>query len=238
MTVLYAHRGSRLRAPENTARAFALAMDEGADGVELDVRTCRSGEVVVVHDRDLSRVAGDPREVAALGLRDIRRADLGDGQGVLLLDEALDLVVGRGGVVNVEVKGDAPDRPGNARAVARLLRRRERGALAATVVSTFDPLTFLVLREELTRAALALLFDREHTGNWRGAAVRRLLRPDGLHPEQSIATARAIRRWKRRGLFVNVWTVNEAARVRFFAGAGVDGIVTDDVPTARAALLR
>lgn len=236
MTALYAHRGARRSAPENTLRALRLAMEQGADGVELDVRTCRSGQVVVVHDPDLWRVAGDVREIAGLSFAAIRRVDLGAAERVPLLDEALDLVLGLGGVVNVEVKGDAPDRPGNARAVARVLRKRSRADGAALVLSTFDPLTLLVLREELPAIPLAFLFDRLHTGPVRAALLRRWLRPDGIHPEAALATPAALRRWKSRGLFVNVWTVDDPARIRALAAVGVDGIITDDVPTARAAL--
>ena len=54
------HRGVRGEAPENTMAAFALAAQSGANGVELDVRLCRSGEVVVCHDpmRGTDRVFG------------------------------------------------------------------------------------------------------------------------------------------------------------------------------------
>ena len=62
---LIAHRGASHAAPENTLAAFAAAMDAGADGVELDVRATRTGEVVVFHDPTLERLAGavEPAEV-------------------------------------------------------------------------------------------------------------------------------------------------------------------------------
>ena len=47
------HRGARHAAPENTLKAFDMAAAEGADGVELDVRLCQSGEVIVLHDPTL-----------------------------------------------------------------------------------------------------------------------------------------------------------------------------------------
>lgn len=216
-------------------RAFELALDEGADGVELDVRLCRSGEVLVLHDPDLWRVSGDPRAVANVSWRDVCAVDVGGGERVPRLDDALDLVLGRGGEVNVEVKGDTPDRVGTARAVARVLRRRGPQG-GGVILSSFDPLTLLVLREELPSVPVAFLFDREHTGALRGAVMRRWLRPQGLHPQDALATPAAIRRWKRRGLFVNVWTVDDPGRVRALAGAGVDGIITDDVVEARRAL--
>ena len=66
------HRGGRGDGwpPENTMAAFARAADEGAGAIELDVRTCAGGDLVVFHDADLSRMTGgeDRRRVAELTL--------------------------------------------------------------------------------------------------------------------------------------------------------------------------
>src|SRR5690606_17008347 len=92
-TFVYAHRGANRRAPENTLRAFALAIEEGADGVELDVRTCADGTVVVAHDPHLGRVGERAAWIAMLPWERVRAVRLGDGERVPLLDEAIDLVV-------------------------------------------------------------------------------------------------------------------------------------------------
>ena len=57
MTKIFAHRGASGYAPENTLEAFALAMDIGADGIELDVQMTKDGEVVVIHDETINRVS-------------------------------------------------------------------------------------------------------------------------------------------------------------------------------------
>jgi glycerophosphoryl diester phosphodiesterase len=61
-----AHRGASAYAPENTFAAFDLALAQGADVLELDVRPAADGHLVLVHDPTLERIAGDPRAVAAL----------------------------------------------------------------------------------------------------------------------------------------------------------------------------
>ena len=53
-----AHRGSSARAPENTLSAVRQAITDGADFAEIDVQTTADGEVVVLHDGDLMRMAG------------------------------------------------------------------------------------------------------------------------------------------------------------------------------------
>ena len=75
--LVLAHRGSSARAPENTLAAFRLAVEEGADGVELDVMRCGSGELVVCHDERLGRLAGLDWEVGRTPWWKLQRADVG-----------------------------------------------------------------------------------------------------------------------------------------------------------------
>src|SRR6266542_5407411 len=103
------HRGASAEAPENTLASFRLALAQGADGVELDVRRCATGEVVVVHDEDLSRVGGAPLRVADSPLGALRAVDLGAwagerfrGERIPLLAEVLEALPAA--IVNVELK--------------------------------------------------------------------------------------------------------------------------------------
>jgi glycerophosphoryl diester phosphodiesterase len=77
---IYGHRGTRRGAPENTLRAMELALSQGADGIELDVRLCGSGEVIVLHDADLERVSGVPVAASAATLSELRVLDVGEGE--------------------------------------------------------------------------------------------------------------------------------------------------------------
>jgi glycerophosphoryl diester phosphodiesterase len=232
---VYAHRGASARAPENTQRAFALALDEGADGIELDVRLARDGVVVVAHDPDLRRRAGRPERIAELDARTLRAIDVG-GDVIPALDEVLDAVVPRGALVNVEVKGDVPDRPALVRAVARLLARRSARERDAVWISSFRPDVLLALRALGVRVPLAFLYDAEHTGPRCAALLRHVVRPDGLHPHHGLVGPATVTRMHRRGLFVNAWTVDAPDRARALARAGIDGVITNDPAGLRAAL--
>jgi len=76
-TLILAHRGASAEAPENTLAAFNLALQQGADGVELDVRLSADGVPVVIHDVRLERTTNGAGRVDALGARELRRLDAG-----------------------------------------------------------------------------------------------------------------------------------------------------------------
>jgi glycerophosphoryl diester phosphodiesterase len=236
--LVWGHRGASLAHPENTLRALAAALDAGADGVELDVRRCGSGEVVLMHDPTLARTAGDPRRVAEVSFEVLRGLDVGGGERVPTLHEALDLVRGRDRLLDVEVKADDDDRGALCAAVTRTLRARSPADRAGVMLSTFDPRALVRLLAWLPDVPVALLFDASHTGR-----VLRYLGPAlpgvrGVNPEHVLCTPASVARWRRAGLLVTPWTVDDPARLRELAGMGVDGVITNDPAAARAALRR
>jgi glycerophosphoryl diester phosphodiesterase len=217
-------------------RAFALALEEGADGVELDVRTTADAIVMVVHDPDLARVAGPKIVVARHRADELAAYDIGAGERVPRLDDVIDLVRGKDKRINVEMKGDVPDKIATCRALARLLARRSARDREGLFLSSFRPEMLAAMRLFGAGLPVGFLFDRENTGAIRAALLRRALRPDGEHPHHSLATEEAIARWHRRGQFVHAWTVNEPSRAKELDAIGIDALITNDVRGIRLAL--
>jgi glycerophosphoryl diester phosphodiesterase len=233
-TGVWAHRGARRQAPENTVAAFRLARTLGADGVELDARRSADDVVIVHHDptgRGVGVLAASPLATLRAALSELAT-----------LDEALD--ASAGGLVNVELKNlpgepdyDPEDRL--AALVAATLERR--GHRDDVLVSSFnlgildryrtlDPATptgLLTLWNVDVDAALSLVLERGHAA---------------LHPHVRGFTSRKAAavtgRAHERGVRVHVWTVNQPARVRRLAAAGVDAVVTDVPDVALRALGR
>lgn len=217
--------------------AFALASEQGADGIELDVRLSRSGEVVVAHDRDLARVTEgrDHRKVEALSTAELARVDLGAGEGIPRLEDVLDFARSKQLRVNVELKRDVPNRLALIRATARLLRALP-DASRDVIVSSFDPLMLLAFGLLLPKVPRAFLFEADNRylrSGWPTSPLRAL----AVHPPRERASREAIRVWRGRGLVVNVWTVNDPDEARRLADAGVDGLITD-VPDRIGAAVR
>jgi glycerophosphoryl diester phosphodiesterase len=231
------HRGASAHATENTLAAFARARTDGADGIELDVLLCGSGEVVVFHDDDLARLAGRPERIASLSRQELRGVLLPGGERIPLLSEALD-VTGPELLVNVELKA-AGLGPG---AIAILVERvaaavADAGAGSRVLVSSFNPLAVRAWMRKVPSVAAGLLFEREAPLPLRRGWAARWLRPAALHPELVLCTPARVAAWQRRGYMVNVWTVDGPEAVGACRAMGVDAVITND-PARTRALLR
>jgi glycerophosphoryl diester phosphodiesterase len=231
------HRGASALEPENSLAAFERAARDGADGVELDVLCCATGEVMVFHDDDLSRLAQRPERVAALPYAALRELRLTSGAAIPTLEEALE-ACGPNLLVNVELKSNSRLRGGPlAPLVDRVATIVERaGAGRRVLVSSFHPLALELWRRRARHVPAGLLFERRAALPLRQAWARLWLNPLALHPEAPLATARAVRSWHDRGYMVNVWTVDDPTELRALRDAGVDGIITNDPARARRAL--
>jgi glycerophosphoryl diester phosphodiesterase len=224
-----AHRGLALEAPENTLLAFAHALAIGVTHIETDVHASADGVAVIAHDTELARVARRPEPVGALTVAELAALDLGEGQHLPTLAEALDAFPDAR--FNIDLKSAAAIEPTvdairAARAEHRVLltsfsERRRRAALALlpdVATSASGP-----------RFAAALLASVVRGGPLVRAALR------GLHavqiPTRAIGldtvTPARIRAFHDAGVEVHVWTINESAEMSRLLALGVDGIVTD-----------
>jgi glycerophosphoryl diester phosphodiesterase len=221
------HRGARRRAPENTLRAFELAIDEGADGVELDVRLDRDGDVVVIHDPMLDRVTGgrDRRRIEDVGRNELMDVDLGEGQRVPRLEEVLAWARGRGARVNVELKHDVSRRAAFVHRVARLVRSEPRAA-EWLILSSFDPLLVAVVSRLAPCVPAGWLVEERSRVPGR-SFLERLVGASALHLQASLVTEARILPWHDDDLPVNVWTVNDKEEARRLDALGVDTLISD-----------
>ena len=228
------HRGSPRRVTENTIASFELALDEGADGVELDVRLCGTGEPVVFHDEDLVRLANRPDRIEDLPWGDVRDVRLTGGGRIPLLAHVLE-ALGPETLVNVELKVErarqAAHLVGTVAAVLATDRDPER-----FVVSSFHPRALWELRRQASTLLAGQLFAEEQAWALREAVAADLLRPFAVHPEHVLVTPRRLARWQRLGFAVHVWTVDDPHRARTLSRMGVGALITNTPATLRTAL--
>jgi len=226
------HRGASAHAVENTMAAFERARADGADGVELDVRLARDGQLVVFHDSDLRRLAGRAERISDLDTGQLARVELRGGQRIPRLDEVLEALDPL--LVNVEIK--PPGWRAAREVVGAVHRCVERAAAADRVlVSSFDAGVVALVRAT-TPLRTGLLFHARQRRPLRRAWLARIVRPHALHPEKVLVDEGSMGGWRRRGYAVNVWTVDEPEEVRRLARLGVDAIISNDPAAARAAM--
>ncbi len=229
--VILAHRGASTVRPENTESAFTEALAEGADGVELDVMRCASGEVVVVHDEELGRLAGRPLKVRETPWSELKLLDVGSWFGasyasarLLTLPQALE-VLGDGALCNVELKGKGFGDPKLAPAVAQILAAAPKPE--RFVASSFNPFHLFRFREAAPHLATGLLFSPGQNLLLRTASTAPLLKVSALHPEQRLCTVAHLRRWRASGYDVATWTIDQPAAAVALHGAGVRVVISN-----------
>jgi glycerophosphoryl diester phosphodiesterase len=219
--LVLAHRGASADAAENTAAAFRLADEMGADGVELDVRRTPDGRLLVAHD---------PLPETIEGI---------DALGCATFAEALD-ACGDRMLVNVEIKNWHEDTHfdpsmGLVGPILAELQRRGPSQLHRWLISSFSFRTIDACRAavpEIPTAWLCYAADEaaiERTATAGHAAI---------HPWEPMVTAEAVQACHAAGLAVNTWTCNDTDRLVELASSGVDGVCTDVPDLALTALGR
>jgi glycerophosphoryl diester phosphodiesterase len=222
------HRGGRGEGwpPENTLSAFTQSRAQGVRAIELDVRTCAGGSVVVFHDETLARMTrgSDTRRVSDVPAEDLLRIDLGQRATIPLLADVLAWARREDVAVNVEMKHDVPQR--------RLLARETVAIAVASgadvVLSSFDPL--LLALAAAYRPSLARALLTQHEQRIWADALQETVRPPivaALHLERTQCHPALLARCRRRGLRVGVWTVNDPSEARDLVRMGAASIITD-----------
>jgi glycerophosphoryl diester phosphodiesterase len=207
----------------------------GVRAVELDVRPCASGEVVVFHDPTLKRLTAgrDVRRVEDVPVAELRAIDLGLGGTVATLAEVVTWARESDVALNVELKHDVPSRIDIARATSKVLRDKS----ADVLLSSFDPVLLAVVAALMPSVPRALL-TQARQAFWTDG-LQQAARPpwlNAVHVEVRQALADGVSGYLSRGLRVGVWTVNDPDQAAYLAHQGVATLITDSPDRVLAAL--
>jgi len=232
--LIMGHRGASQEAPENTLASFALAFEQGADGVEADFRLTGDGEIVCLHDDSTARTAGEDLRVEEVTLAQLRRLDLGGWKGAAWAGERIPTlkdVLGalpEGKMLFIEIKSG----PEIIAPLAAVLA--DGGVTAAQIrLLCFSAELIRLLKERLPGYRACWLTDYRFRGAWRPSR-RELLATldatgaDGLASrDRAILDEALVLALRERSLEIHVWTVDAAAAGRRLCALGVDSIMTN-----------
>ncbi len=227
--LIIGHRGASAYAPENTLAAFAMALDMGADGVELDVQLSAEGDLIIFHDDTPQRLTGQTGRVTDMTLAQLKALDLGEGQTVPTLDELFEML-GPTLLYNIEIKDFRLRNYGIEDAIADRVMAHQ--LESRVLISSFNP--FAVRRSLAAfprRVPVALLREdgwRQHT-RWLADA-------DGDNPYHTLIDVDYMRWARQKKKLVTTWTVDDSAEAQRLAKLGVNGIITNKPDVIRSAV--
>ncbi|BCG57716.1 glycerophosphodiester phosphodiesterase [Paenibacillus sp. URB8-2] len=235
----FAHRGASAVCPENTMAAFRRSLDLGATGIETDVQMTRDGQLVLIHDEELSRTTNGSGYVKDKTLEELRALDAGAwfgdgsfaGEKIPRLEELLELLLERDTVLNIELKNGIFPYPGMEEKVIAAVRAY--GMSSRVVISSFNHYSLVHFKTLAPDIETGILYMEGLYRPWNYAAT---VGAEALHANHLAVLPEFVREAAQNGVVYHPFTVNDPKRMEFLIDAGVAGIITD-VPDVLARLL-
>lgn len=224
-----AHRGAAGVRPENTMASVEKALEDGADWVEIDVQETADGEVVVIHDSDFMKIAGDPIKIWDATMDNVARIDVGSwfdpaysDQRVPKLSEVLAAAKGRAGVL-IELKYYGHD-----------VKLEQRVADIVAAEGMEAEVMAMSLKYGAVQKMKGIRPDWD-VGLLASASAGRIweLEANFLAVNKAMASSRLVREMRKANKKLYVWTVNEPMEMSRLISLGVDGVITDEPAMAR-----
>lgn len=227
--LIFAHRGASFEAPENTLAAFGLAIEQKADGIELDVQLTADGWPVVIHDFSVDRTTDGVGKVADWLLADLRALQIEDNEKIPTLDEVFE-TFGPQLLYNIEIKNLSLRDLGLEAAIADCVEAHH--LQDRVLISSFNPFALKRFQKHAPSSIpVALLRDK---GLLRFTYI--LGGGDGDNPHYSLVNERYMKWAIKRGYKVNVWTVDDPDEAQRLTSLGVHGLITNKPAFLRSRL--
>jgi glycerophosphoryl diester phosphodiesterase len=241
--LIIGHRGASALAPENTLTAFKRAIDDGAEGIEFDVRLSRDGDAVVFHDATLERTGRRTEAILDLTAAELGEIDIGSwfnlknpakanpefaDETVSTLAKTLNLLKYFSGLIYIELKCDPGRVDELCRAVCNVLGGSH--LLPQIIVKSFELSAIPHIRRLCPEVETAALFSaRVITALQKETRIIQAAKAVGAHQisvHYSLATSRLMR--LAEGLPVTIWTADSPRWVRRGVDLGLMAIITND----------
>lgn len=229
-TKIQAHRGASAYRTENTLEAFSLAVEQGADGIELDVHLTKDGHVVVAHDERLERVSNGSGLINDHTLNELKAMSFNKlfpdhpVCRIPTLGEVYELIKPTRLTVNVELKTTELMYPELPQKLVEL--ERGYGMGGRVMYSSFNHYSLLALRQLDRNAEIGLLYALGMVDPW---VYAKYVSANAIHPNYAIIAALpdTVVKCHENGVKVNVWTVDDPKIIGYMLKCGVDAIITN-----------
>ena len=224
------HRGAMAEAPENTVASYRRAEEIGVEEVETDVRISSDGQLFMLHDATLDRVAAEPAgkdlgPVAELPWSVISSVDVGNGERVPTLEQMYDAT---SKLIQLEIKD-----PATIEALPAYFRDHPEHA-ARTIVTGFSVEAMAAAAEKLPDIPRGIItFSWKEVDEYPGG-YRKLIKDTGssrIHCGWDGLTAEVVQQMHAEGYPVHVWPTRDQDELRRAVKLDLDGTTSDDPRT-------
>ncbi|MBU2576494.1 MAG: glycerophosphodiester phosphodiesterase [Nanoarchaeota archaeon] len=214
------HRGVASYAPENTLASIRKALELGVDMVELDVRFCKTGEVVVIHNKKVNRTTNGRGLVSEKTLTELKELKINKTEKIPTLAEVLNLI-NRKCKVNIELKGAGTPEP-----ISKIVKAYVKNGWSYNdfLVSSYNFSMLEEIRKINPRIQIGLLMEKAPK---EIIGLARELKAYSINPRLKYITKKFVDDAHKGGLKVFVYTVNKLKDIEKMKGMGVDGIISD-----------
>lgn len=230
--MITAHRGASHGAPENTRASVALAIAEGADYAEMDVRLTADGIPVLMHDRALFRTTGVVNDINKVMYAELASYDVGRryakdfaGERVPCLQEILE-EYGKKIRFNIELKDG--DSRGLAEKVVELIETYGLEERCVVTSAFYEQLEYVKQANESIKTGYILSLVYGEVFGYEAA--------DFFSIKSECITEQTVRSAHEKGKEIHAWTVNKAYEIKRMQELGVDNIITDNPAYVREML--
>lgn len=223
--LIIGHRGAAAVAPENTLASFERAMQDGADGIEFDVRLSRDAVPVVIHDPTLTRTASINREVAKMSAAELAPFDVPN------LHEVLIQFKQRDALLNVEMKSEQGELA-LANAVVQAIQNESMAT--KVIVSSFDMTLISEVKRIDNSIRTAALFEPRISRPFDLVRKLKLIDVARAHDADAIAlhhrlvSSPMVEKARQSGLEVVIWTVDNPQWVARARTLGIKALITNN----------
>lgn len=228
--MLGGHRGNPADHPENTMRSFRSAIAVGCDLIECDVHLSSDSRLVVIHDHSLERTTNGTGLVRDHTAAELRRLDAGEGERIPLLQEVIELALGKVGLV-IEIKQVPPVYPGLEEKLVNMLRQL--GAVPECAVVSFNHTSIHELRRMEPSLQLGIL---EGARPMHPAKLLREAGADVYSPHWGATDPEVVKEVHAAGGAVAVWPVDDEAAIAWCRWCRPDSIFSNRPKEVLAAL--
>lgn len=252
--LIIGHRGASWAAPENTLAAFRRALDEGADGLEFDVRLARDGVAIVIHDATLERTALRRGRVSALASEELcatgagawfnrkfpaRSLDAYEREPIPALPQVFELAGRRSRALYVEMKYE-PGEPLAPLAAEVVRQVRAHGLTDTCVVESFTLDAVAEVKRLAPEVRTAALFERRLSrplpSRRRIVELALACRADEVALHRSLARPALVRDARALGMSAVVWTADHPSWARRAVELHLRAVITNRPAEMRASL--